>query len=174
MTEAFWSRVDRSGGPDACWPWLAGSGRHYPKWEGTSAGRWVLAQRLGRRLRPDEMACHTCDNPPCCNPAHLFVGSNLDNVNDAIAKGRWPATNGTHWASRMPDRRPTGERHGSRTKPDRWPKGESHGCARLTEEQVLEIRRPGSGNLSDLANRFGVSKAAVSMARGRHTWRHLP
>ena len=53
-----------------------------------SPHRVVLENKLGRRLRRDEDTCHACDVPRCVNPEHLFAGSRLDNVRDAIAKGR--------------------------------------------------------------------------------------
>lgn len=53
--------------------------------------RVVLAAKLGRILDEDELACHSCDNPPCCNPAHLFAGSRSDNAHDMLAKGRQPS-----------------------------------------------------------------------------------
>lgn len=92
---AFWARVDRSAGPEACWPWLgASSGAGYgvvqKPGDRTQHGthRIALVLRLGRDLAPGELACHHCDNPPCCNPDHLFPGSVADNARDASAKGR--------------------------------------------------------------------------------------
>lgn len=95
----FWERVDQSGGPEACWPW---TGRRQSKRADGAGGygcfirggktvyshRWALELTLGRPLGPRMLACHTCDNPPCCNPAHLFEGTFTDNFRDAVAKGR--------------------------------------------------------------------------------------
>lgn len=89
---AFWARVDKSAGPDACWPWTGSTfrsgygqigNRHLP----------VLAHRAAHQLTHGAIprgACvlHRCDNPLCCNPAHLFVGSARDNARDKAAKGR--------------------------------------------------------------------------------------
>lgn len=90
----FWAKVDCSGGLDACWPWTARS--RTPKGYGyfsaggrmLPASRWVLEQTLGRELVAGEFACHRCDTPLCCNPDHLFLGSNADNMADASRKGR--------------------------------------------------------------------------------------
>jgi hypothetical protein len=90
--DLFWFYVDKSGGPDACWPWSmytdpSGYGRvrdgdvseytHRVAWEFTNGpiprGMYI---------------CHHCDNPPCCNPAHLFMGTPADNARDRDAKGR--------------------------------------------------------------------------------------
>jgi hypothetical protein len=87
--EWFWRSVDKSGGPDACWPWTgyrmaSGYGRNRHGY----THRYALQLALGRPLGPGMEACHTCDNPPCCNPAHLFEGTRLDNERDKTAKGR--------------------------------------------------------------------------------------
>lgn len=93
--ECFWRKVDRSGGPDACWPWTGTlvSGKGYGGSHQTDGGpryahRRALELTIGRPLTRSEFACHHCDNPPCCNPAHLFLGSALDNARDRDAKGR--------------------------------------------------------------------------------------
>jgi hypothetical protein len=90
--DRFNRRVDRSGGPDACWPWL---GRIEPKGYGTMAvgGRQRLAHRCAMALAIGEvprgkLVLHACDNPPCVNPAHLRLGTQLDNMRDMVQRGR--------------------------------------------------------------------------------------
>ena len=86
----FWAHVDVRG-PDECWLWTAGRGkRGYGQF---SILTWPYsAHRVSMSLNgrdPLELnACHTCDNPPCCNPAHLFAGSDADNMADRDAKLR--------------------------------------------------------------------------------------
>ncbi len=87
-------RVDRSGGPDACWPWTGprdhkGYGRvgrshkaHRLAWESVNG---PIPQMPGHH---GACVLHRCDEPPCCNPAHLFLGTNRDNVADMKRKGR--------------------------------------------------------------------------------------
>lgn len=97
----FWSKVDRSAGPDACWPWRGGRKR-------AGYGNFFIRRdppgQHGRTLfmNAHKFACvlahgpiadglmvrHHCDNPPCCNPAHLIAGTPKENVQDAVVRGR--------------------------------------------------------------------------------------
>lgn len=61
------------------------------KWDGAKvklAHRLVMERHLGRELAPTECVCHSCDNPPCINVKHLFVGTPADNTRDMLTKGR--------------------------------------------------------------------------------------
>jgi hypothetical protein len=92
----FWPKVDRSGGPDACWLWTAGAqgsgyGQFYPsKGRPTGAHRfsWELAN--GRPIPPGMHVMHSCDVRLCVNPAHLSIGTAADNNQDKSRKGRNP------------------------------------------------------------------------------------
>ncbi len=89
----FWGRMDRTGGEDACWVWKGRKWRHgYGRlmWHGSLIAAHRLAAILvhGRPPTPDHFACHRCDNPPCCNPRHLWWGTHQENTDDMHAKGR--------------------------------------------------------------------------------------
>jgi HNH endonuclease len=91
----FWRKVLR-GGPAECWPWLAGVdrdgyGRHDIKLEGTRIS--AAAHRAAAALHlpdfaPHLVVRHTCDNRRCCNPAHLIMGTQADNIRDREERGR--------------------------------------------------------------------------------------
>lgn len=91
--ERFWAKVDRSAGASACWPWtgscgLTGYGRF--QWRAISKAP-LTASRVAYFLTHDEWPAvvrHTCDNPPCCNPAHLLPGTQGENNRDKIERGR--------------------------------------------------------------------------------------
>lgn len=96
--ELFWSHVDSSGGPSACWPWVDGKnengyGRFRLHGGDFKAHRWILGYMRGAHLRWDdglrEQANHHCDNAACCNPDHLYVGTQKDNMGDALRRGRY-------------------------------------------------------------------------------------
>ena len=94
--EQFWSKVDRvpgQGPKGECWQWKAGTdmdGYGLVKIQGRSSWKvHRIAFMLQSGADPGErLVCHTCDNPPCCRGAHLFTGTNADNVADMKAKGR--------------------------------------------------------------------------------------
>jgi hypothetical protein len=88
----FWSKVDMRT-PEECWPWQAslhpsGYGRFkIASYTTVSASRTALI--IKTRAEPEGLfACHTCDNPICCNPAHLYWGTHSDNMRDKVARGR--------------------------------------------------------------------------------------
>jgi len=89
----FWDNVDRSGGPEACWPWMrAVGGKGYGNVP-DGVGRTLRSSRVAWELTHGPIAdglfvLHRCDNRPCCNPAHLFLGTAGDNIRDCVAKGR--------------------------------------------------------------------------------------
>lgn len=149
MAARFWSKVDRSGGPDACWLWIGSR-----NWQGRglfwfgklplNAPRVMWELTKGQPL--PEMVCHRCDNPTCVNPDHLFAGTHADNMRDRSDKMR--------------------HAHGER-----------HGCAKLTEDDVAEIRRSyisGSPEFGQhvLARRYGVHPATIRRVVSGKTWRH--
>ena len=87
LSDPYWSSRVLIGAPDECWP--CGSSSHYGKAGGTTAHRWTWMLLHGE-IPDGLLVCHTCDNPPCCNPGHLFLGTAKDNVRDAMNKGRRP------------------------------------------------------------------------------------
>lgn len=91
----------------------------------------------------DMLVLHRCDNPPCCNPEHLYLGTAQDNMNDMVARGR-----------------------------DRKARGEASGTAKLTEQQVREIRASDL-LLRQLVERYGVSERTIIEVRARRTWKHV-
>ena len=134
--------------------------------------------------------CHRCDNPPCCNVAHLFLGTNAENHRDKENKGRQAKgekhgsrlhpesrpRGDTHPARLYPERIARGDAHGSRLHPERMPRGEAHGRAKLTFKQVVEIRTlyaAGGITHCQLAALFGVSKAVTGDIIRRKIWKHI-
>jgi hypothetical protein len=91
--DRFWSKVDRSG---SCWLWTGETNNHgygrFAFWHGSGRTR-VFAHRMvlkltGASLEDSDVVMHSCDNPPCVNPAHLSIGTQLDNIRDAAVKKR--------------------------------------------------------------------------------------
>lgn len=161
----FWAKIER-GAPTACWSWTAGRlKRGYGRFR-TPDGL-MLAHRVAWELTHGPVPAglcvlHRCDNPPCCNPAHLFLGTKTDNNADRTAKGRGGSA--------------SGDANGARTCPERVARGERHGLAKLTASAVRKIRarvRAGATQ-TETAALFGVTQSTISLVVLRRAWRHVP
>jgi len=89
---AFWNLV-QCGSPEECWPWRGMKDRHGYGVFKLSATAKITASRLAYILGHGEIGkahvCHHCDNPPCCNPGHLYLGTPATNAQDKVQRGRW-------------------------------------------------------------------------------------
>jgi hypothetical protein len=92
----FWAKVADMES-DGCWEWRGArnqDGYGVVGWKENGGTRTTTASRIAVELTTGEpipaglLVCHECDNPPCCNPNHLFLGTYTDNVRDAMRKGR--------------------------------------------------------------------------------------
>lgn len=147
----FWSKVDKSAGPDGCWLWTGSKipkGYGTIKWDGKNRRSHRVAWIIAFGVIPSGLfVCHKCDNPSCVNPRHLFLGTNQDNIDDRERKGR-----------------------------NRPPRGEKHWKHKLTKEQVSEIRRcygyygVGGKSSLELAKIFGVDPSTIQRIAKKETW----
>lgn len=135
-----------------CWLWVGASSKNggYGKfWNGEkyeSAHRYSFRKKYGA-IEKGMHVLHRCDVPSCVNPDHLFLGTQQDNINDAIQKGR----------------------HNRTTRAV----GSNHGRAVLTEKQVIEMR--GSvKSTTHFSRKFGINFMTLSCARRGKSWKHLP
>jgi hypothetical protein len=157
VEERFWQYVQKT---DNCWLWT-GATRNFGYGVlhiGGHKGKAERAHRLSWEIHngpiPNGLyVCHHCDNPACVNPAHLFLGTNQDNVDDMVQKGR-NFVNG-----------------------EQRSKGERHGMAKLTAEQVLQIREEyvrTKTTFSEIGRRYGLSHQTVRRIIRGEAWQHLP
>lgn len=91
------AKIDTSPGPNKCWPWkghknFKGYGMFGFMGAARKAARVLMYFYLGKQIPDGKFVCHSCDNPECMNPAHLFIGSPADNLQDSITKGRFKAS----------------------------------------------------------------------------------
>lgn len=102
---------------------------------------------------------HKCDVRACVNPGHLFLGSNRDNVDDMLKKGR----------------QRKGDNHPARIDPSRQVRGERHGQAKMTTEKVIELRQllANGFSLPKASKRFGICEKTVMDIRARRIWKHV-
>lgn len=141
---AFLSRIDKSAGQEACWPYTGaitthgyGCTNHLGRVLGAHKVAWILTNGP---VPAGLCVLHKCDNPPCCNPAHLFLGTKLENAQDKSAKGRAPKT-----AKR-----------------------------KLTAEKVREIRSlRGKATSGEIAAKYGIDQSYTFAIWGGKVWRDV-
>jgi hypothetical protein len=146
----FWAKVDKRG-PDECWEWKArrdrdGYGVFWYDGKNRRASRMAWLTEKGHEGMAGMLMCHRCDNPCCVNIAHLFLGTNTDNLHDMALKKR-----STRFL------------------------GESHPGAKITAVEVVAIRRmaeTGSAH-SAIAACFGISQTQASRIIKRTRWGHI-
>ena len=152
--ERFWNKVSKSGEQE-CWLWtgsLAKSG--YGAFM-TSEKKVGHAHRIAWKFERGEIpagafVCHHCDTPACVNPAHLFLGSPNDNVQDMMRKGRYRA-------------------------PQNLPKGERHYLAKLTEDGVRwALAECAAGRSAySVAKKLGVTPPTITKILRGESWKHV-
>lgn len=142
-----WKRVEH-GDPDECWPFI-GAVNTYGYGQIGVGGKQLLAHRVTYELTTgdvlgDRLGCHSCDNPRCCNPFHIFPGTVADNAEDASLKGRL-----LH-----------GESH-------------KQAKLKVTQVlEIWRLFADGQTFVS-IARLFGVTPENVSYICHRRTWRHV-
>lgn len=132
--------------PDECWEWMGRTTRGYGILTLNRIN--TLAHRIAYELKygvfdNNLKVCHKCDNPLCCNPFHLFLGTNKDNTDDMFAKGRN--------ASRI---------------------GGLNGNSKLTEKEALDIKY-GNKTVSDLCKEYNIRNHIVYSIRSGTRWKHI-
>jgi len=172
----FWSRVERRG-PDECWLWMGsknsrGYGQVYLS--GKRYGAHRIAFSLARGPVASKLfVCHTCDTPGCVRPDHLFLGTQADNIGDAVQKGRM-ATGDRHGTHTHPERTARGDRSGPRLHPEAILRGSKSPRAKLNEDDVREIRHlVGTMTKTEMGKRYGVSRHAIRSIVRRDGWKHV-
>jgi hypothetical protein len=142
--------TDRSGGPDSCWPFTRApstSGYGYLQVDGVVKGVHVWAwESANGPLDEGLIVRHSCDNPPCANPAHLISGTGVQNMADKVERNR-----------------------------QYRPAGSNNARARLTADDVRSIRsgRGAGQSTAELAAKHGVSKSAVQLILAGKRWAHI-
>lgn len=153
VEERLWSKVDVKG-PDDCWNWQEESR------DGKGYGAILFRKKIVKAHRvawiitngeiPDGLfVLHKCDNRACCNPNHHFLGTNMDNVLDMMAKDRCAPTRA---------------------------RGEGSGISKFTDAQILAIRAKHDGNLKNFsatAREYGVTPSTIINIVYRKTWAHI-
>lgn len=151
----FWERVEKS---DGCWLWqgsIAGTGYGQFVMDGTHWSTHRLSYMLHHGTIPaGSCVLHSCDVRRCVNPVHLRLGTKKDNAVDAAERGRSGLLGDKNWQRRYPERRQRGARNPA---------------AKLTEQNVRDIRESPEATAA-LATRYGVALSTIIRARSKKTW----
>lgn len=197
----FWGNV-KVGAPDECWEWQRGRTKlGYGKMQANKkpVGAHRVACELAHGPIPDGMVVmHSCDNPPCCNPAHLSIGTYKDNGRDMNIKGRMSRklnaddivamrnsyAQGTSLQSlaehfNISDSQVCNIVHGLRWNHVGGPISEFVRIRRkgpkLLDDEIRLIRllAQKGATRADIAERFGITVSNVCQIVARRTWRHV-
>jgi len=143
----FWSLVQCQD-PDDCWYWIGGLfGGGYGLYMDRGAHR-VSWEIENGPIPEGKWILHKCDVRGCVNPAHLYAGTPKENAEDMVRRGRW--------------------RNGGL-------RGETHPNAKITADQVREIRSlHGTMPTKEIAARYGITASQVSNIHARRAWKHIP
>lgn len=145
LHDRFWEKVAK-GGADECWPWKAQRRNGYGvfSYKGKNQPATRMAYYLSKGMFvTNRFLCHNCDNPACCNPAHLFIGTHSDNMADKARKGR----------------QYRGERHHLSKLTDEKVQLIKALFSRYTNAQIAE--------------KFGVTRQAINSVRRGKSWTHV-
>lgn len=151
IEERLWSRLEQE--PGGCWVWPGGKalGGYGVIWfRGRSEGAHRVAYILTHgEVPPGMFVLHSCDNPPCCNPAHLFLGTHSENMHDMDRKGR-RVVRGLRF-------------------------GVEHHSARLTPDTVRAIRASLDEGVTAraLAREYGVASGTIDKIKHRLSWANV-
>lgn len=147
----IWDYIDRSGGPDACWPWIgkATEKGRYPRFSkglSITLASHLIFEEVHGPIPEGHIVRHSCDNPPCCNPAHLLSGTYFDNVQDRIIRGR-----------------------------SRHLKGDEHYAHILTEADIPEVFIMKARGMTplEISLEKGVQRATIYDVLNRRKWKHV-
>ncbi len=162
QSNRFWSKVEIRG-LEECWEWTAAkrpSG--YGVW-GTNNTSQFMSHRLAyadwNRVDPGQLyVCHRCDNPSCCNPNHLFLGTCKDNSDDKVAKNRHPHGD-THFIHNHPE----------------VVRGERNPASKITELDVREIRKLHAQGKSQtyISRLYPISQPMIGRIINKKSWPHV-
>ncbi len=176
LEQRFWSRVDKT---DKCWVWTGKpdkDGYGHLRVGEKKVGVHRFSYMLHHGDIPEGLfVCHQCDNPSCCNPAHLFLGTALDNNRDRTSKGR-SATGDSNASRKYPGIRKFGSDHWWAKGKEYHHQGAKNGRAKLTESDVVAIRELWSGggySKRELGRQFNVTDALVGKIVRRKLWNHI-
>ncbi len=167
--ETFWNRIEKTEG---CWIWH-GDTQKYGYGRLNYHRKLYLAHRLAWILTngpipKGKYVLHRCDNPPCCNPDHLYIGTPADNVRDMIERNRMARGDSKHVKK--------GLDHYYHKTPEKRLRGERHGMSKLNEAAVLSIRdrfARKEASAIQLGKEYGVDRSLIYMVAKRQIWSHV-
>lgn len=148
----FWEKIKRGRSVNDCWAWIGGTHEYgygviTVRLEGKKPQR-LLAHRVSYMIHLGELpteilVCHQCDNPPCCNPRHFFLGTHGDNSRDSASKGRMSIPR--PWAAKLDE----------------------------LKVQSIRVKAENGASFCQLGREYKVSDETIRAVVHRRTWMHV-